>query len=121
MSIENRKLLRRHLIYYLRVFDNLTGDLLGHLVDLTVEGLMLVSEEPIKTKKHYELRMVLPKEIHNQTTVTFEAESLWNKKDINPSFYVTGFRIKSLSPDVTSILDYVISMFGFPEDQQIST
>ena len=40
---------RRHLIYYLEVYDDETGDLLGHLVDITLQGLKLTSKKEIMT------------------------------------------------------------------------
>ena len=39
---ERRRLKRRHLIYYLRVFNQATDQLIGHLVDLTTEGTLTV-------------------------------------------------------------------------------
>ena len=54
-----RKAPRRHLIYYLRVYDRASGQQLGHLVDLTTEGVMLVSEEKLEKGVH-SLRMDLP-------------------------------------------------------------
>jgi hypothetical protein len=41
---EKRKLKRRQLIYYLRVLDRDSGALVGRLVDITTEGVMLLSE-----------------------------------------------------------------------------
>ncbi len=38
---------RRHLIYYLRVWNNKEDKVLGHVVDITTEGLMLISEQEI--------------------------------------------------------------------------
>jgi hypothetical protein len=45
---EKRKLKRRHLIYYLRVFEKNTDTLLGYLVDITPEGIMIMSESPVE-------------------------------------------------------------------------
>ena len=55
---EKRKLNRRHLIYYLRVFDRDTSILIGHLVDITAEGIMLISEDPIETDNIFQLKML---------------------------------------------------------------
>ena len=46
---DQRKLKRRHLIYYLRVFDAESGDVLGHIIDIHTEGFLLISEHPIPT------------------------------------------------------------------------
>ena len=38
MTDETRSLKRRHLVYYLEVYDDDANELLGHLVDLTTCG-----------------------------------------------------------------------------------
>ncbi len=55
-----RRLKRRHLVYYLEVFDSKSNEFLGHLVDLTIEGIKLVSKNYIEPNKEYLLKMVLP-------------------------------------------------------------
>jgi hypothetical protein len=90
---DRRKLKRRHLIYYLRVFEQGTNKLVGHLVDLTQEGIMLISENPIEVNKVYHLRMILPSRMGGNEEWLFDAESRWCNKDINPDFYDTGFKL----------------------------
>ena len=108
-----RKLKRRHLIYYLRVFDVTNGQLIGHLVDITKEGLMLISELPLINEKQYSFRMVLPAEILNKAELTFVATVIWCKKDVNPDFYATGFRMVSISDDDMTIIESLIHRYGF--------
>jgi hypothetical protein len=110
---ENRKLKRRHLIYYLRVFDRNTNQLLGHLVDITPEGAMLVSETPIPTAERFQLRMLLPAEIFGKDRLEFEAESIWSKNDINPDFYDTGFRLLDVNAEDAATISELIGEYGF--------
>ena len=108
-----RKLKRRHLIYYLRVFDQSNGQLIGHLVDITKEGLMLISEQPLITDKEYKFRMVLPTEILSRAEVNYTATVIWCKKDVNPDFYATGFRLSDISTDDIVIIESLIHRYGF--------
>jgi hypothetical protein len=110
---DKRRLKRRHLIYYLRVFDQKSGQLIGHLVDITPEGLMLVSESPIENNKIFNLRMVLPAEILMKENILFEAISIWCKKDINPDFYATGFRTILANQADMDLVERLINRFGF--------
>lgn len=110
---EKRKLQRRHLIYYLRVFDRNTVNLIGHLVDITPEGVMVISENPIETGITFQMRMILPKEIFKKEQITFEAISKWSDKDVNPSFYDTGFQLLDISDENRSIIAQLIDDFGF--------
>jgi hypothetical protein len=108
-----RKLKRRHLIYYLKVFDQITGQLMGHLVDITPEGIMLVSEKKIEINKSFNLRMELPAEILMQEEILFEATSLWCKKDINPDFYATGFRTILAEIGDLNLVERLVNRYGF--------
>ncbi len=49
---ERRKIKRRHLLYFGRVYDETARKLLGYLVDITESGFMLLSEEPILPERH---------------------------------------------------------------------
>jgi hypothetical protein len=110
---DKRKLKRRHLIYYLRVFIRGTDQVLGHLVDLTSEGVMIINEKPVELQKSFHLSMALPEEISSKAHIDFEAESIWCRKDINPDFFDTGFRLTQINPDDMEIITHLIEDFGF--------
>lgn len=111
--LNQRKMKRRHLIYYLRVFDAVTGRLVGHLVDITVEGIMLISEEPIEANQDFKFKMVLPDEVLQTDHIVFDARSIWCKKDINPDFYATGLKVITIDPDTLLVIDSLIHKYGF--------
>lgn len=114
MGTENRVLKRRHLIFYLEVYDDQTGELLGHVVDVTTQGMKLVSKNPIPSAKEYRLRMALPEGYFDQPALSFEAKSLWSYNDINPDFFDTGFEIKNvMDPKTIQILAGLINQLGF--------
>ena len=113
---EKRRLQRRHLIYYLRVFEKNADQPLGHMVDISTEGMMLISEQPVKTETVFELRMVLPVEIEGSREVHFSAESRWCREDENPDFYNTGFQLINPSPEHVKITEHLIQKFCFKEN-----
>jgi hypothetical protein len=112
---EKRNLKRRHLIYYLRIMDKETNELIGHLVDITSEGIMLISEEPFEIDKVFHFRMMLPKEIIGKESLEFSVQSLWTKKDINPDFIDTGFKLLDLKEADAQRIDQLIHYFGFQD------
>ena len=112
-DLDKRHIKRSHLIYYLRVFDRITNETLGHLVDITPEGAMLISESTIPVNTHFEFRMMLPAEIFGRTTLDFDAESLWCKRDTNPDFFDTGFRLLNVELRDTAIIARLIDEYGF--------
>jgi hypothetical protein len=110
---EKRRLKRSHLIYYLRVFNCHNDQVLGHLVDITTEGAMLIHDAAIPTGMHYQLRMMLPAEIFGRDHLDFEAESLWSKRDVNPDFYDTGFRLLNVAARDAAVISRLIDEYGF--------
>lgn len=113
MAEEGRTLKRRHLIYYLEVYDQNSGDLLGHIVDITTKGIKLVSKQPLETGKIYKLQMLLPEDYFHERSVKFEAESLWSSNDINQDFYDTGFKVLHMNKKVSDIITTLINQLGF--------
>lgn len=109
---------RVRLVSYLRVFDAETGRLLGHVADISVAGIKLVSHEPLELHKTYALKLILPKEVMGRSALFFYAESLWSEPDANPDFIVTGFSFPSLRGEqrdqILGILD------GFGRDTTLS-
>ena len=113
---DRRKFRRRYLMYYSRVFDRETGSVLGYIVDVTPEGAMIISEEPVSSGKVYQFRMDLPEDISERSFVDFTAESVWCKKDIDPNFYDTGLRIYDLSEEDRGLIATMIQEYGFRDN-----
>lgn len=113
---DKRKLRRRHLIYYLRVFNKQSDKLVGHLVDITTEGIMLMSEAPVGTNMLYHLRMDVPEEIFPAKVIQFDARSIWCRKDVNPDFYVAGFQLEHVEQSTLYLIEDLINDFGFKDD-----
>jgi hypothetical protein len=110
---ERRRLKRRHLIYYLRVFERDSKQLIGHLVDITPEGILIISEEPKDPDLIFNFHMDLPEELIGKVGLEFEAKSMWCRKDINPDFYAIGFQLLNIAPQDIEIIGRLIEDFGF--------
>jgi len=76
---------------YLPVIDRDTGQLVGYLTDVTVDGGMLQSEEPIEESRLFHLRMDLGEEIQGSSYIDVNAHSKWCRKERNAVFHNTGF------------------------------
>jgi hypothetical protein len=112
---DRRTLHRRHLIYYLKVFEKKSDTLLGHLVDITEEGLMIVSENSIEEDKVFKLRMALPREIEGKEAIEFDARSMWCHPDVNPSLFGVGFKFEFVDTLSRQIIFELIHEFGFSD------
>lgn len=110
---ERRKLKRRHLLYYLQVYGGPDGRMLGHLVDITSEGVMLMTEQAMPTGQTLPLRMALPGEPGGTNALEFEATSQWCHRDVNPDFWDIGFRTAGLTRKQLDAIETLIDDYGF--------
>jgi hypothetical protein len=108
---ERRKHHRKHLAFYTRIFDRDTGQLLGHLDNLTIEGVMIICNEPIETQKVYHLHMDLPDQGFGKAHLDFDAMSKYCQPDINPRFYNAGFQFVSISPRDIAIIESIVKAY----------
>jgi len=112
---ERRKLHRRHILFYSRVFDRKTGTFLGYLGNMNEGGMMIISEDPLDVGYVFLLRIDLPDENYALSVLNFEAKSVWCKKDIDPHFYNTGFQFIDILDDEKQVIAQIIEDYGFRE------
>ncbi|MFN2234732.1 MAG: PilZ domain-containing protein [Anaerolineales bacterium] len=111
--IERRRLSRRHILFYSRVFNRKTGVFLGYLGNLNEGGMMIISENPIEVNLVYLLRIDLPEDIFSKSMLNFEAKSIWCQLDVDPNFYNTGFRFVKITEESEDVIAKIIDEYGF--------
>ncbi len=112
---DRRAIHRRHLIYYLRVWDTATNNQLGHLVDINTDGLMLISEKPIETGKRFNLEIRWQNMEGEPDAIRFQAMSRWSNNDVNKDFYDTGFQLVDPTEETLDPIRDMIQQYGFGE------
>ncbi len=110
---DNRKVERKYLVFYLRVFEGLSVNVLGHVVNISSEGIMLLSDGAIPVNQEYHLRMRIPSEVSGRGEIVFNATSRWCSLDKNPDFYLTGFHIHDLKAEEKKDILCLIDEFSF--------
>ena len=108
---ERRKYPRTHLIHYLMVFDQDSRKALGNLVDVTPEGIMMITPTPLVPDRLYTLRMNLPDDFEHQGPLLFTARCIWRRVDINPDLYASGLKLEKISPDDQQIITRLIEEY----------
>ncbi len=112
-STDRRTIKRRHLIYYLRVWDLKTEQLLGHIVDINSGGFMLISEKPIEPDQTFELEIRWNTPDDEELRIQFQAVSRWSSNDINPAFFDSGFELIGAVDEVLEPIGDMIEEYGF--------
>jgi hypothetical protein len=109
---EQREVQRRHLVFYLRVFDGMSNRVLGHLADVSGRGMMLITDGRVEENLDYRLRMRLPREIGGRSEIVINATSRWCKPDSNPDFFLVGFQVKELDAEHEMYIQQLIQDFS---------
>ena len=112
---EKRQIERKHLVFYLRVFDGTGARMLGHVVDISSKGVMLFSGSQISVGENFRLRMRLPSQIANMEELIFNASSRWCKPDVNPDFFIAGFEIRDVDDAIITNIHSLMDDFGFQD------
>ncbi len=112
---EDRREDRRHLIYYLKVENRVTGELIGRVVDITQKGILLINRDAFENKSEIPVRIELGDELfakmHGHLELNIQCR--WSKKDINPEYYVNGFEFSNQSKEQESVIQKLIDLIGF--------
>lgn len=116
MTEDRRRIKRRFLMYYSRIYDTGAEKLLGHLGDITSGGLMVISEERLPVGSSWQLKLELSNEIAPEPFLRFTARSVWCEQDVNPSVYNTGFEIEEMPVEGMEIIQRIVDTYGFRDN-----
>ena len=121
MSEEKREKSRRNFSYYMRVLDDATGKLVGHLSEISTGGFRLDSKYDIPLNVDLLLRIDQTGEISDKGFLVFTARARWSKRDLaNPVIYNVGFQILEMTPEDYGIFVKMFNTYGkqvsVPED-----
>lgn len=116
MPNERRVNKRRKFVYYMRVIDNTTSELIGYLTDIGPRGFRLDSQKPLIVDKDYSMRLDLTPEVSDRSFITFVARVKWSQLDsTDPNLNIGGFQILKISPHDEEIFNRIVERYGTPE------
>ena len=109
---ERRNHPRRYLKSYLQVLDGNTSDIIGHIVNISIDGAMMISEKPISKGTSLQLRLVLPEQFEGNETIDIHSQSVWCLPDrFNPELFASGFKIETINQPDETFIDRFIEKF----------
>ena len=82
--------------------------MLGHVVNVTTEGIMLISEKPLAIDCEFQLKMEIPVDGENSAEIELDARSIWSKPDVDPFYYNTGFQFIHCSDKAVNTISSLI-------------
>lgn len=111
---DRRRLPRKYLIIYSRVFEQSLGKLLGYLSDLSEQGAMIIAEEPLDVNATLSLRFDLPDpKIFHAHNLMITARVARCEMDISPAFYDIGLEFLNVTPEQRLIIQKMMEAYEF--------
>jgi hypothetical protein len=113
---ERRRIKRRSISYYLRIVDVEANQVLGHLADITLQGLKMDSQKAIPVPKDFRLRIYTTADVSDKDYIDFLASSRWCQIDpLEPSLYDVGFQIVRIDPHDATIIQHIVDKYTAKE------
>lgn len=113
MAGERRKISRKNFSYYMRVMDEASGKLVGHISDISSGGFKLDSNQPIPLNINFRLRIDQTNEISDKSYLVFSASATWCQSDhLDPGTYNVGFKITEMTPGDYDIFLKMFNTYG---------
>ena len=110
---ERRKITRRTFSYYMRLMNEGTGELVGHLADISAGGFKMESQKPIPLELDFRFRIELSSDVADMSFMVFGARSKWCQRDpIDYSIFDVGFQITHMSPSDVEVFTRMFEKYG---------
>jgi len=96
-SRERRTQERRTYSHYMQFKNDVTGELVGDLADVSLDGFRLEGMQPPRLLTDFRFRVDMPPGIDGPGRIIFIAQSRWLRQHpLDPRVYVSGFQIQRM-------------------------
>jgi hypothetical protein len=120
MSTEKRKGTRRKFSYYMRVMNDVSGRLVGHLTEISTGGFKIDSDTAIPPNVDFRLWIELPNDVASKNILMFSARSRWcTTSPIDPTSFTVGFQIVRIAPRDLELFIRLFEKYGSPENTPV--
>jgi len=101
---EKRRSPRRRAESVIVVTDAMTGGAIGRVVDLSLDGVMLLLERPVASDALYQFSFALPSRKGPPRTVEIGVHEQWSDRADVPGHYWAGFSFIDIATDDAAAL-----------------
>ena len=111
--MDRRIIPRYDITDYYEVVDRGTNRKVGRLANLSIEGAMLISDEPIKKRSLLKLTIILSRPVLGHRQVDIDAECRWCRKGKGVAWFESGYKLKNVPiEDQTTIMCLVLQIMS---------
>ena len=108
-----RRIDRHQLPYYLKVFNRITDKPMGFIGNVSLDGLLLISQLPLLVGSRFDMRLKIPGQDGKLHFIDFHADCQWCREDINPGNFDSGFALVAPPADYVQMVDALRHYFTF--------
>jgi hypothetical protein len=108
-----RRIDRHQLPYYLKVFNRITDKPMGFIGNVSLDGLLLISQLPLLVGSRFEMRLKIPGHDGKLHFIDFHADCQWCREDVTPGTFDTGFALVAPPADYVQMVDALRHYFTF--------
>ena len=110
---ERRTTPRKNVSFYMRVLNDDTEEILGHMVEVSLIGLRLETVGPLPLEKDFYMRLELTPDLGNIPYIVFLARSKWCKiDDIQPNLFRVGFELLEILPEDREVFQRILRKYA---------
>ncbi len=106
---ERRQRFRKSNPHATQVVHRDSGQTLGRLVNITTEGMLLITTQSFQKGEVYPVNVILPRRVADKQVLECEAEVRWCRPDGNPSYHAVGMQFMNLSHEDIKIIQEAFS------------
>lgn len=107
-----RRIERHQLPYYLKVFNRITDKPMGYIGNLSLDGLMLISQLPMLVGGRFDMCLKIPGQ-NALRIIDFSATCQWCREDVTPGSFDSGFALVAPPADYVDLVDALRLYFSF--------
>ncbi|MDQ5910224.1 MAG: hypothetical protein QG599_2320 [Pseudomonadota bacterium] len=113
-DIPDQRQLKRHSLFYQpTVLDSTTQQPVGHLIDISPGGAMLVSDHSINSGIIMDIRIILPAAFMNTTCFDMHVETMRVNSDVNTDYFAMGLRFLEIDESNQKFIQHLIENYTF--------
>lgn len=95
---ERRTVPRRKVSFYFQILDPATEEVIGHLTDISVKGLMIDRQQPLLDGTVLQIRIETPPGQFDTKFIDFSARTVWCRPDsMVPNVFNIGMEITEIT------------------------
>lgn len=104
-SIDQRRAQRKRANFTAIVTDVISGQPIGHLGNLSANGMLLISAHPPRSEAIYQVRLSLPGLGSLPQSIEVGIQEQWHEAAASPGQIWSGYRIVAIDESDAALLD----------------